>query len=59
VESGLVRTIAGIGESGFNGDALPASSTALSFPSAVLLDSTSGDIYVADTGNRRIRRFAR
>jgi hypothetical protein len=55
---GYVARIAGTDEAGFNGDALPAAFTALSSPTAVLLDA-AGDIYISDTGNRRVRRFAR
>jgi uncharacterized protein (TIGR03437 family) len=49
-----ISTIAGTGTSGFGGDGGPASSAALSFPCAVVVDS-SQDIFVADGGNNRIR----
>ena len=58
VPAGIVKRVAGTGEDGFNGDALPAPFTALSIPADVIVDP-SGNIYVSDTGNRRVRRFAR
>ncbi|MCZ6689057.1 MAG: hypothetical protein O7H41_05590 [Planctomycetota bacterium] len=58
VGPGLVTKIAGTNSQDFNGDALPPAFTALSGPSGILIDP-AGDIFVSDTGNRRVRRFAR
>ncbi len=52
--AGVISTIAGTGASGFSGDGGPASSAMLSFPCAVVVDS-SQDIFIADGGNNRIR----
>ncbi len=54
---GRIVTIAGTGQRGFSGDGGPATSAALSEPSAIAADKT-GNIYVADTGNNRIRRVS-
>lgn len=48
-----LRTIAGK-EEGFGGDGGPATESLLKLPRAVALDS-SANIYIADTGNQRIR----
>jgi sugar lactone lactonase YvrE len=53
----VVSTIAGTGFAGYNGDAVAATSAALNQPSAVAVDAT-GNIYVADRGNHRIRRVS-
>lgn len=55
--SGLITTIAGTGTAGFSGDGAAARSAALSAPSGVAVDS-SGLIYIADSGNQRLRRIA-
>ncbi|MBK9166677.1 MAG: hypothetical protein IPM24_04345 [Bryobacterales bacterium] len=54
---GTVRTIAGTGAAGFSGDGGPAAAAQLRSPSALAFDS-SGNLYIADTGNNRIRRVA-
>ena len=46
---------AGTGEAGFNGDNLAASSAQLSAPWGLFLDP-AGNLYVADTGNARLRK---
>ena len=53
--SGVITTIAGIGESGFGGDGGPAAGAWLNTPLGVAVD-TSGNVYIADTYNDRIRR---
>jgi cysteine-rich repeat protein len=54
--TGMIVTIAGTGEPGYNGDGLPASLAKLDSPSGVAVDGL-GRIYVADTGNHVIRRI--
>jgi GT2 family glycosyltransferase/DNA-binding beta-propeller fold protein YncE len=52
--TGIIMTIAGSGENGYDGDEQSASDAALNTPSAVAA-AANGDIYVADTLNYRIR----
>jgi sugar lactone lactonase YvrE len=53
--TGIITTIAG-STSGFSGDGTSAVSAQLSLPTALALDS-SGNLYIADTGNHRIRKL--
>jgi sugar lactone lactonase YvrE len=53
--SGIITTVAGNGTGGYSGDNGPATSASLSSPLGVALDS-SGNIYIADYGNSRIRK---
>ena len=52
---GIIRTVAGNGELGFAGDGGLAIEAALFGPNDVALDS-AGNIYIADSGNHRVRR---
>ncbi len=54
--AGTISTIAGNGTSGFAGDNGPAASAQVSFPSALAVDA-SGFVYIADTGNQRVRKI--
>ena len=54
---GSVTTIAGIGTAGFSGDGGAATSAELQSPAAVAVDGL-GRVFVADTGNARIRVIA-
>ena len=53
---GVLTTVAGTGAQGFCGDSGPAASACFDTPMDVKLDSR-GNLYVADTGNNRIRRI--
>ena len=53
--SGTIDTIAGTGEPSYGGDGGPAVVARFSFPSGVAVDH-SGNLFIADTGNNRIRR---
>jgi DNA-binding beta-propeller fold protein YncE len=53
--SGTISTVAGSGISGFSADGEPATSALLNRPHGVALD-TAGNLYIADTGNNRIRK---
>ena len=53
---GRVSVIAGTGEPGSGGDGLAAVAAQLNRPSALVVDS-NGSIYVADSGNFRIRKI--
>ena len=52
--TGIITTVAGSGENGYDGDDKPALEAALNTPSAVAA-APNGDIYIADTLNYRIR----
>ena len=54
--TGTITTIAGTGEFGFSGDGGPAVEAELRRPYGVAVDS-AGNLYIADTGNRRIRKI--
>lgn len=55
VFSGEIFTIAGNGLAGSTGDGVLATSAQLNNPQGVAVDS-NGNLYIADTGNHRIRR---
>jgi hypothetical protein len=52
--SGGATTLAGTGTTGFNGNGQKAVGTSLSAPNDVVEDA-SGDLFIADTGNCRVR----
>jgi len=52
---GTISTIAGTGSAGFSGDGAAATGAALSAPTSVAIDS-SGNLYIADLSNHRIRK---
>jgi uncharacterized protein (TIGR03437 family) len=54
--SGLITTIAGNGIAGFSGDGSPATTAGLNNPSDITIDS-SGNLYIADTTNNRVRKL--
>ena len=53
----VISTIAGTGASGYGGDGGPSGSARLDAPSAVTVDGW-GNVFIADTGNSRIRKVA-
>ena len=57
VSGGTITTVAGNGVGGFSGDGGPATNASLRLPSGVAVDST-GTLYIADTGNSRIRKVS-
>ena len=52
--NGIIRTIAGTGALGFNGDGIPAVKAMLSTP-AGLAFGPRGNLYIGDVGNNRVR----
>ena len=54
--SGTITTVAGNGVRGYSGDGGPAVQAQLNFPRGVSVDG-AGNLYVADSGNDRIRRI--
>jgi len=56
IQSGIISTVAGDGNAGFQGDQGPALNARLSSPQGIAIDR-AGNLYVADTGNHRVRRI--
>jgi len=52
--AGMISTVAGVGGAGASGDEGPAAIAQLASPRGVVVDDM-GDIFIADTGNNRIR----
>jgi sugar lactone lactonase YvrE len=55
--SGRLTRVAGRGTAGFSGDGGPVTAAQLSNPRGLAVDS-SGDLYIADAGNNRIRKVS-
>jgi len=53
--TGIITTVAGDGTQGYAGDNGPATSARLNYPWGVATDS-AGNLFIADTGNQRIRK---
>ena len=53
---GTITTVAGTGRADYSGDGGPAHNANLSMPYSIALDR-DGNLYVVDTGNRRIRKI--
>lgn len=54
--SGIIKTIAGNGISGFSGDNGKAKAAMVSFPTGITVDA-AGNIYFSDDGNNRVRKI--
>jgi len=52
---GIISTIAGTDSVGYNGDGIPATTARLTGPTNIAIDGT-GDVYIADADNNRIRK---
>jgi trimeric autotransporter adhesin len=57
ISEGTISTVAGSGNRGFSGDGVLAVNAELSGPYGVAVDS-SNNLYIADTGNARIRKIS-
>jgi sugar lactone lactonase YvrE len=55
--SGVIYTVAGAGKPGFSGDGGPAAAAQLDSPSGIAVDA-EGNLYVADSGNLRLRKIS-
>lgn len=53
---GTITTVAGVGTQGFSGDDGAATAAQLNAPAATVVDP-AGDIYIADSGNNRVRKI--
>jgi sugar lactone lactonase YvrE len=54
VNGGVISTVAGTGSRSFGGDGGAATAADLDDPTSVILDP-AGDLYIADSGNNRVR----
>lgn len=54
--SGQLTVVAGTGRQGFAGDGGPAIAAELNGPTGIAVDAR-GNVYIADTGNQRVRRI--
>ena len=57
ISNGVITTVAGTGVAGFSGDNGPATSAELSNMNGVAVDA-AGNLYIADTGNSRVRKIS-
>jgi uncharacterized protein (TIGR03437 family) len=55
--SGTITTVAGNGNQGFSGDNGPATAASLAQPYGIAVD-TSGNLFIADFGNDRVRKVS-
>ncbi len=55
ISTGIISTVAGNGTGGFSGDGGQATAAKIDSPYGVILDA-AGNLYIADTGNQRIRK---
>ncbi len=55
--AGIVTTVAGTGTSGYNGDNIAATTARLSAPARISFDA-AGNLYIADSGNNRVRKVS-
>ncbi|MBX9602908.1 MAG: hypothetical protein K2X35_18030 [Bryobacteraceae bacterium] len=54
---GIIATVAGTGAAGDSGDGGAAGNAQLHYPVGIAVD-TSGNLYIADAGNRRVRKVS-
>ncbi len=55
---GIISTFAGNGATGFSGDGGPVLQASFSSPTSVAFDPLTGDLYIMDSGNNRVRKMA-
>lgn len=54
--AGIISTYGGTGVAGYSGDGVQATSSKLNHPNALIID-TSGNLYITDNANHRIRKI--
>lgn len=59
LQTGKVIQLAGSGKRGFENDGGNALNASMNFPSSCVADEQTGDVYIADTANLRIRKYVR
>jgi sugar lactone lactonase YvrE len=57
LKSGLISTVAGTGKAGYSGDGGPAAKAEFNGTFAIDVDPSGRNLYVADLGNRRVRKM--
>jgi sugar lactone lactonase YvrE len=57
ISGGVITTVAGNGTFGYSGDGGPAVSAQISYVNGIAVDG-SGNLYIADTGNYRVRKVS-
>ncbi|EFC46776.1 predicted protein [Naegleria gruberi] len=55
--NGIISTIAGTGTLGYNGDNIPAVTSQLNNPTGIAISPTTGEVFISDTTNLRIRKI--
>ncbi len=55
--AGIITTVAGNGQSGYDRDGVKANVAMLNYPQNVIVDAT-GNLFIADLGNNRIRQVS-
>jgi sugar lactone lactonase YvrE len=55
--NGIITTVAGNGNAGYNGDNQPATNAWLNYPNGIAI-SPAGDLYICELGNQRIRKVS-
>ncbi len=53
---GIIHTLVGTGVAGFNGDGIAGDTAMLNFPAGIAVDTT-GNVYIADLYNLRVRKY--
>jgi hypothetical protein len=56
-DDGIIHTIAGNGVSSYSGDGGPATAASINYPAGLVYD-TCGNLYIAESANRRVRKVS-
>jgi DNA-binding beta-propeller fold protein YncE len=57
LKTGFISTVAGTGKAGYSGDGGPATKAELNGTFAIDVDRRGNNLYIADLGNRRVRKI--